>query len=120
MAQQEHGADRSQRFRSVRRRGLVAAGSGGSCSAFGASMKPPRFKVGDTVKLTGIPPQVDQDQRRFPETLDIFQKAVGRTFRVRGVDEYGHIELWLCYDGSEDERGVSHSIWVEPDYLAVS
>jgi hypothetical protein len=33
IAEQEHGADRSQRFRSVQRRGPVAAGSGGSCSS---------------------------------------------------------------------------------------
>jgi hypothetical protein len=83
-------------------------------------MKLPRFKVGDTVKLTGIPPRVDQDQQRFPETLDIFQRAVGRTLRVQGFDEYGRVELWLRDDGSEDERGVSHSIWVEPDYIAAS
>jgi len=37
MANKEHGADRSQRFRSAQRRRPVAAGSGGSCSTLAAS-----------------------------------------------------------------------------------
>jgi len=76
------------------------------------------FKVGDTVRLTGIPPQVQGDRGRFPDTFTLFERAVGGRFRVRGFDEYGHAELWLSDDGSEDTRGVSNSIWVEPQFLA--
>jgi len=80
-------------------------------------MKAARFKVGDRVKLTEVPPQVERDQRRFPETFSIFQKAVGRVFRVRDFDEYEHVELWLREDGYEDNEGAAHSVWVEPLFL---
>jgi hypothetical protein len=76
------------------------------------------FKLGDTVKLIGIPSQVQQDRRKFPDTFALFERAAGGKFRVRGLDEYGHAELWVSDDGSEDMRGVSHSIWVEPQFLA--
>jgi hypothetical protein len=58
-------------------------------------MEAVKFKVGDRVKLTTIPPQVRQDKLQFPETFTIFQKAAGHVFHVRGFDEYGHVELWL-------------------------
>lgn len=81
-------------------------------------MKAPQLKVGDRVRMIMVPPQVEQDQSRFPETFAIFHKAVGRTYRVRGYDEYGQVELWLLDDGSEDNRGVKHSVWVEPDFMS--
>jgi hypothetical protein len=80
-------------------------------------MKVPAFNVGDQVKLNGIPTPVEGDRERFPETFALFQKAVGRTFRVRGFGEYGHAELWLREDGSENENGGVNSIWVEPEHL---
>jgi hypothetical protein len=80
-------------------------------------MKVPQFKVGEQVKLTRIPPQVERDRPGFPETFALFEKAIGRVFQIRGFDEYGHIELWLREDGSEDDRGVAHTIWVEPEYM---
>ncbi len=78
------------------------------------------FKVGNRVKLIKIPPQVEHARRRFPETFSIFQKAVGKEFRVQGFDDYGHVELWLREDGSEDTGGAAHTVWVEPEFLSVA
>jgi hypothetical protein len=81
-------------------------------------MKNWRFKIGDRVKVSEIPPPVVRDGAKFPETLDVFRCAVGRTFRIRDIDKHGHIELWLHKDGSEDETGCDQFIWVEAAYLA--
>ena len=76
------------------------------------------LEIGDCVKLTAVPPEVARDGHRFPDTLAVFRSAVGCRFRVRGLDEYGHAELWVCEDGSEAKTGTAHTIWVEPEYLA--
>jgi hypothetical protein len=83
-------------------------------------MTAPPFKVGDRVKLVRIPPQVERDRSRFPETFALFQLAVGRVFDIHGFGEYGHAELWLHQDGSPADTGAAESVWVEPDYLAAT
>ncbi len=70
--------------------------------------------------LVSIPPAVERDQSRFPETFALFQKAVGRVFRIRGFGDYGHAEIWLHRDGSEDETGTADTLWVEPAHLAAA
>ncbi len=74
------------------------------------------LKVGDKIKIVRIPPQVLSDRKRFPETFELFEKAVGRVYQIRDFGEYGHLELWLHDDGSEEASGGAHSIWVEPEY----
>jgi hypothetical protein len=80
-------------------------------------MRIPKLKVGDRVKIARIPPQVERDRSRSPEAFAIFQIAVGRVYEIRGFGKYGHAELWLRQDGSEDETGGADSIWVEPAHL---
>jgi hypothetical protein len=70
--------------------------------------------------MIGIPPQVEQDRDKFPETHALFKKAKGRIFRIRDFDQYGHAELWLLDDGSESKENVKHSIWVEPEHLEMA
>jgi hypothetical protein len=57
------------------------------------------------------------DRERFPETFELFEKAVGRIYQIREIDEHGYAEIWLCDDGSEDTTGAAHSIWVEPEFV---
>jgi hypothetical protein len=76
------------------------------------------MKIGDRVRLRRIPPTVRRSWSRFPDTFQLFNRAVGGTFTVRGLDKYGHVELWLLENGSEDRSGAAHSIWVEPEHLA--
>ena len=77
------------------------------------------LKVGDRIKLVRIPPQVLADRERFPETFELLEKAIGREYETRGVDRYGHVEVWLHEDGSEDTTGATHSIWVEAEFVLV-
>ena len=76
------------------------------------------FKVGDRVKLVNIPPEVERDRSRFPETFALFQLALGRVFEIRGFGEYGHAELWLHADGTPADTGKADSIFVESEHLA--
>ncbi len=81
-------------------------------------MTAPSFKIGDRVKLLSVPPEVERDRSRFPETFALFQLAVGRVFEIRGFGEYGHAELWMHPDGSPADTVTADSVWVEPKYLA--
>lgn len=68
-------------------------------------MEDSKFKLGDRVKMTVVPPQVEKDESRSPDTFALFQRAVGRDYEVRGFNDYGLIELWLLDGGFEDHRG---------------
>ncbi len=78
------------------------------------------FKVGDRVRVMRVPPEVERDGRRFPDTFAIFQIAVGHVFHIRGFSKCGRAEIWLDQDGSEDETGGADTIWVEPRHLAAA
>jgi hypothetical protein len=79
-----------------------------------------RLKVGDRIRVAQIPPAVLLDRNRFPETLELFEKAVGRVYEIRGIDEHGHAELWLRDDGTEESGGGAHSIYVEPEFVQIA
>ncbi len=76
------------------------------------------MKVGDSVRLVGIPPGLDDDDRMKSRTL--FEKCVGMTFRVAGF----HSAEGVPFELVELEVGhvlgqepFMHSIWVEHEYL---
>jgi hypothetical protein len=75
------------------------------------------FEIGDLVELVSIPEAVIEDKERFPETLDLFARALQKQFRIRSFNEYGFAEFWLHEDASEDESGTDHSVWVEQQNL---
>ena len=66
-----------------------------------------RFKVGDIVEVTHYTPG-----RYAPRVKDelgteaLFRRIVGRRYRIKGFDEYGHIEL---HPSRKDW------IWIKPD-----
>lgn len=76
------------------------------------------IKVGDWVRVVGVPPDV-VDQQGI-NTRSVFEKCVGRFFRVEAIEHveglaYPLIELnvgrVLGYENYRD------SIWIEPEYL---
>jgi len=79
-----------------------------------------KLKVGDRVKITRIPPGVERDRSRFPETFALFQNAVGRLFQIRDFGECGHAEIWVRQNGSEHKTGGADSIWVELEHLVAA
>ena len=68
--------------------------------------------VGDWVRVVQVPPGVAQAPR---ETRSVFRRAVGKTFRVEGFNEYGLAELNLS-----KKVAKGHIIWVEPAFLSRS
>jgi hypothetical protein len=46
-------------------------------------------------------------------TFEVFRQSVGRTFRIEGIDDYGHLELVVAYPPklatSEDIRSPDKS-----------
>ena len=70
------------------------------------------IEVGDWVRVVQVPPGVAEAPR---ETRSVFRRAVGKTFRVEGFNDYGLAELNLS-----KKVAKGHIIWVEPTYLSRS
>jgi hypothetical protein len=71
-----------------------------------------RFRVGDKVKIIGIPPM-----SFAPGVKDelgsekLFKSMPGKIYTVRGFNKYGHIEL---------RPTRSDFVWIEPELLKLS
>jgi hypothetical protein len=68
-----------------------------------------RFRLGDKVKVIGIPPMsfapgVKDDLG----TERLFKSMLGKIYTVRGFDKYGHIEI---------RPTRSDFVWIEPELL---
>lgn len=68
--------------------------------------------------LRTVPIPVIQDQDQIPETYKLLSSAVGNSFRARGTNDLGMIELWIADDGTNSSDAGSHSVWIEPEFLA--
>jgi hypothetical protein len=73
------------------------------------------FKVGDRVTVTTLPP--DLDDRAKINTLEVFQRALGKTFRVEGIGRYGHLELVVAERRRTPDTYESDSIFIEPEFV---
>lgn len=71
------------------------------------------IEVGDWVRLVEMPPDVPRTMPK--ETINIFERAIGLTFRVDGFGRYGHAELNLSKKVEKD-----HFIWVEPCHIQIT
>jgi hypothetical protein len=54
-------------------------------------VKPHEIRRGDIVRIVRIPP--DLDDRAGIGTPQVLESALGKTFRVEGIGEYGNLEL---------------------------
>jgi hypothetical protein len=73
----------------------------------------PQIKIGDTVKLTGIPKALPNPSDLPTES--VFRKCVGHEFQVARLNDYGMAELII-----ESVTGsIGETIWVEPQFLVV-
>jgi len=76
------------------------------------------MKVGDTVRLIGIPPDV-RDDRELP-TRTLFEKCLGKTFSVvalETVDGLPHQLVRLDVGSIFGKAAYLETIWVEPEHL---
>ncbi len=67
------------------------------------------LRIGDTIRVTGYrpgkyPPGLTDEMG----TEKLFMSLVGRSYKIRGFDDYGNIEL-------RPKR--LHTVWIEPDLV---
>ena len=79
------------------------------------------IRVGDRVRIVAVPPDVEAlpDEADEMDTSGVFRACLGRVFRMRAVDEHGHLELWVHGRDDDDRHAYLESIWVEPAYVEV-
>jgi hypothetical protein len=75
-------------------------------------------KVGDRVQLIAIPPDVKDDAEL--QTRALFEKCLGKTFRIAGFESVEGLPCQLVRLDVGDAIGKAaclETIWVEPAYL---
>jgi hypothetical protein len=74
--------------------------------------------AGDRVRVIGIPSDLPDDPRL--KTCEIFQRCLGHTFTVMGIDEIAGLPNPLVrLDVGEvtGQESFMETIWIEPEYL---
>jgi hypothetical protein len=71
-----------------------------------AVKKPRAFKRGDLVTVIRIPPGLKDVEDL--QTKRVFRNALGKTYRVEGIGEFGHLELVVT---------KRDTIWIEPQFV---
>jgi hypothetical protein len=75
-------------------------------------------KIGDKVRLIGIPPDAHDDEKLQTRTL--FEKCLGKTFTVAGFETVEGLPYQLVQLDVGRVLGKAsylETIWVEPEYL---
>jgi len=67
------------------------------------------FRIGDSVTVKRIPAGLTDTAGIG--TPGVFKRALGKTFRVAGIAEHGHLEL---------EVTRRDTIWIEPEFVALA
>ena len=76
------------------------------------------IKVGDIVRIIGVPGLAGMSPDGLAEALSAFQYLVGKYKRVCGFDQYGCAEFSFVMRHNNGERGW-HFVWVEPFLLHI-
>jgi len=79
------------------------------------SARASKFKVGDFVRVVKIP-SVLQDSAHI-DTPGVFERALGKTFRVEGFNDLGHLELVVAEHHPSSDNYQSDTIWIEPQFV---
>ena len=72
------------------------------------------MKAGDKVRITGLPPGLQDNEMRTKEILEL---CLGRVFPIVDFDDYGLLELHVGEVVGEPD--YMHSIWIEPEFVEV-
>jgi hypothetical protein len=75
----------------------------------------PNFKVGDLVRVVKIPPALSDSAGIG--TPEVFERALGKTFRVDTVGQHGHLELVVAERRPTKSTYESDTIWIEPEFV---
>jgi len=77
-------------------------------------------KIGDRVRLVGIPPDAHDDE--VLQTRTLFEKCLGETFTIAGLETVEGLPYQLVQLNVGHVRGKAsylETIWVEPEYLQI-
>lgn len=88
---------------------------------FNTEMGVRNLYVGGQVRILSVPKELTLAPPRdtYQEMIDLFEKCIGKIYPVRGITEYGGVEIRLFDDGAPDSGSLGHVLWIEPDYLEV-
>jgi hypothetical protein len=79
------------------------------------------MKIGDKVKVVGIPPDVhDEDDLK---TRSLFEKCMGKIFHVEGLEKVegmDHPLVRLDVGHVVGKNSWEHTIWVEPEFVELT
>ena len=68
-----------------------------------------KFKIGDKVRVIGVPPlNFPPGTRDEMSTKKLFKSMLGKVYTVRGFGRYGHVEL---------KPTRKDTVWIEPEFL---
>lgn len=76
-----------------------------------------RVKVGDRVRIVGVPDLAGMHPKSRVESLPVFQYLVGKYKRVEEFDEFGF--AWLRFKIRKGPYAGHHSVAMEPYLLKV-
>jgi hypothetical protein len=74
-----------------------------------------QVKVGDLIRVVQLP--ADLHDAAGIGTPEVFQRALGKTFRIAGLDDRGHLELVVAEHKTSEETCSSDTIWIEPGFV---
>src|SRR5882724_2646891 len=74
-----------------------------------------RIRVGDRVRIVGVPDLRGLAESERPNTAAVFEHICGTYKRVSGFDTFGHIEIFFTIRRGR-QRGM-HSVVIEPYLL---
>ncbi len=74
-----------------------------------------RLKVGDIVRVVGVPDLSGMAVECQAESLPVFKHLVGKYKRIREFDEYGHAGLWFRI--LKGPHAGIHWVALEPYFL---
>ena len=76
-----------------------------------------KFEVGDLVRVDGLPS--DLRDTAGIDTSQVFEQALGKTFRVQGFNAIGHLEFVVGEQHSSPHTYESDTIWIEPKFVSL-
>jgi hypothetical protein len=75
-----------------------------------------KFETGDLVRVEKIPSGL-HDTAGIG-TAEVFERALGKTFRVQGIN-LGYLELVVAEQHPSDDTYYSDTIWIEPKFVSL-
>jgi hypothetical protein len=76
-----------------------------------------KFEVGDLVRVEGLPS--DLRDTAGIGTPQVFEQALGKTFRVQDFNALGHLELVVAEQNPSAHTYESDTIWIEPKFVSL-